>query len=34
METIRDCVLAAARSSFLQESEKKTLVEQLSKQLN
>ncbi len=34
METIRDCVLAAARSSFLPESEKKTLVEQLSKQLN
>ena len=34
METIRNCVLAAARSSFLQEPEKKTLVEQLSKQLN
>jgi adenosine deaminase len=34
METIRDCILAAARSSFLQESEKQKLVEQLGKQLN
>jgi adenosine deaminase len=34
MEAIRDCILAAARSSFLKESEKKTLVEQLGKQLN
>jgi adenosine deaminase len=33
-ETVRDCILAAARSSFLQETEKKKLVEQLGKQLN
>jgi len=32
--TLRDCILAAARSSFLQEPEKQKLVEQLRKQLN
>jgi adenosine deaminase len=34
METIQGCILAAARSSFLQETEKQKLVEQLGKQLN
>ncbi len=34
IETLRDCILAAARSSFLQEPEKQKLVEQLRKQLN
>jgi adenosine deaminase len=33
-ETLRDCVVAAARSSFLQEPEKQKLVEQLDQQLN
>jgi adenosine deaminase len=33
-KTLRDCIVAAARSSFLQEPEKQKLVEQLGKQLN
>ena len=32
-ETLRNCVIAAARSSFLQENEKQKLVDQLQKQL-
>ena len=33
-ETVRNCILAAARSSFLQESERQKLVDQLGSQLH